>query len=173
MYSRLIRSIFGIHHHLNPRFAMEKSTHAVHAMTRVSSTCTWRRSRYWRSMIYWVAISSSWLRARKEVGSDNLGIFVKANKEKLKADVILISDTSLISLTNLLLPLVCAAWAIWRLKWKVPIAIYIPVCMAEQWPIHQCIEQNDCIDARWEWKKSSIPGFYDKVAELSAAEQSD
>ncbi|SHI29647.1 Acetylornithine deacetylase/Succinyl-diaminopimelate desuccinylase [Hymenobacter daecheongensis DSM 21074] len=33
----------------------------------------------------------------EEVGSSNLGIFVKANKEKLKADVILISDTGMIA----------------------------------------------------------------------------
>lgn len=38
------------------------------------------------------------IEGEEEVGSDNLGIFVKGNKEKLKADVILISDTSLISL---------------------------------------------------------------------------
>jgi acetylornithine deacetylase/succinyl-diaminopimelate desuccinylase-like protein len=36
----------------------------------------------------------------EEVGSDNLGIFVKENKTKLKADVILISDTALISLEH-------------------------------------------------------------------------
>ncbi|ALD21820.1 dipeptidase [Hymenobacter sp. DG25A] len=33
----------------------------------------------------------------EEVGSSNLGIFVKGNKEKLKADVILISDTGILS----------------------------------------------------------------------------
>ena len=38
------------------------------------------------------------IEGEEEVGSDNLGTFVKANKSKLKADVILISDTSLISL---------------------------------------------------------------------------
>jgi acetylornithine deacetylase/succinyl-diaminopimelate desuccinylase-like protein len=38
------------------------------------------------------------IEGEEEVGSDNLGTFVKANKEKLKADVILISDTSIISL---------------------------------------------------------------------------
>lgn len=32
----------------------------------------------------------------EEVGSENLGTFVKQNKEKLKADIILISDTSII-----------------------------------------------------------------------------
>ena len=38
------------------------------------------------------------IEGEEEVGSDNLGTFVKTNREKLKADVILISDTSLISL---------------------------------------------------------------------------
>jgi acetylornithine deacetylase/succinyl-diaminopimelate desuccinylase-like protein len=36
----------------------------------------------------------------EEVGSDNLGTFVKENKTKLKADIILISDTALISLDH-------------------------------------------------------------------------
>jgi acetylornithine deacetylase/succinyl-diaminopimelate desuccinylase-like protein len=36
----------------------------------------------------------------EEVGSDNLGTFVKENKSKLKADIILISDTALISLLH-------------------------------------------------------------------------
>ncbi len=38
------------------------------------------------------------IEGEEEVGSDNLGTFVKENKAKLRADVILISDTSLISL---------------------------------------------------------------------------
>ncbi len=37
------------------------------------------------------------IEGEEEVGSKNLGIFVKANKEKLKADTIVISDTSMIS----------------------------------------------------------------------------
>lgn len=37
------------------------------------------------------------IEGEEEVGSENLETFVKANKEKLKADVILISDTSIIS----------------------------------------------------------------------------
>jgi acetylornithine deacetylase/succinyl-diaminopimelate desuccinylase-like protein len=36
----------------------------------------------------------------EEIGSDNLGIFVEQHKAKLKADVILISDTAMISLEN-------------------------------------------------------------------------
>jgi acetylornithine deacetylase/succinyl-diaminopimelate desuccinylase-like protein len=37
------------------------------------------------------------IEGEEEIGSDNLGDFVKANKEKLKADVILISDTGIIA----------------------------------------------------------------------------
>ncbi|MEA5260393.1 dipeptidase [Arcicella aquatica] len=37
------------------------------------------------------------IEGEEEVGSDNLGTFVKANKERLKADVILISDTAIIA----------------------------------------------------------------------------
>ena len=37
------------------------------------------------------------IEGEEEVGSENLATFVKENKEKLKADVILISDTSLIA----------------------------------------------------------------------------
>ena len=38
------------------------------------------------------------IEGEEEVGSNNLGTFVKANKELLKADVILISDTAMLSL---------------------------------------------------------------------------
>ena len=38
------------------------------------------------------------IEGEEEVGSDNLGDFVKSNKERLKADVVLISDTAMISL---------------------------------------------------------------------------
>jgi acetylornithine deacetylase/succinyl-diaminopimelate desuccinylase-like protein len=37
------------------------------------------------------------IEGEEEVGSDNLGTFVKGNKERLKADVILISDTSILA----------------------------------------------------------------------------
>lgn len=37
------------------------------------------------------------IEGEEEVGSDNLGTFVKSNKEKLQADVILISDTAIIA----------------------------------------------------------------------------
>jgi acetylornithine deacetylase/succinyl-diaminopimelate desuccinylase-like protein len=38
------------------------------------------------------------IEGEEEVGSDNLGEFVKANRARLKADVVLISDTAMISL---------------------------------------------------------------------------
>ncbi|MCI5055040.1 MAG: dipeptidase [Flavobacteriales bacterium] len=37
------------------------------------------------------------IEGEEEVGSDNLELFVKSNKEKLKADIILISDTAIIA----------------------------------------------------------------------------
>lgn len=40
------------------------------------------------------------IEGEEEVGSSNLETFVKENKERLKADVVLISDTSMISLEN-------------------------------------------------------------------------
>jgi len=40
------------------------------------------------------------IEGEEEVGSDNLGEFVIANKERLKADVVLISDTAMISLDS-------------------------------------------------------------------------
>ena len=40
------------------------------------------------------------IEGEEEVGSENLGIFVAENKEKLAADVILISDTSMLSMEN-------------------------------------------------------------------------
>lgn len=40
------------------------------------------------------------IEGEEEVGSANLGIFVEKNKERLRADVVLISDTAMISLEN-------------------------------------------------------------------------
>src|ERR1700744_2235340 len=40
------------------------------------------------------------IEGEEEVGSNNLGIFVKENKTRLKADVVLISDTSMLSMEH-------------------------------------------------------------------------
>jgi acetylornithine deacetylase/succinyl-diaminopimelate desuccinylase-like protein len=37
------------------------------------------------------------IEGEEEVGSSNLGIFIKANKDKLKADIVLVSDTGMLS----------------------------------------------------------------------------
>lgn len=38
------------------------------------------------------------IEGEEEVGSNNLGAFLRQNKEKLKADIVLVSDTSMISM---------------------------------------------------------------------------
>ncbi|MBV6473262.1 MAG: Succinyl-diaminopimelate desuccinylase [Saprospiraceae bacterium] len=40
------------------------------------------------------------IEGEEEVGSSNLGKFLKANKDKLKADIVLVSDTSMISMEH-------------------------------------------------------------------------
>lgn len=40
------------------------------------------------------------IEGEEEVGSENLGVFVRENKERLKADIVLVSDTAMISLEN-------------------------------------------------------------------------
>jgi acetylornithine deacetylase/succinyl-diaminopimelate desuccinylase-like protein len=40
------------------------------------------------------------IEGEEEVGSNNLGLFVQANKQMLKSDVVLISDTSMLSMEN-------------------------------------------------------------------------
>ncbi|MFZ8332621.1 peptidase M20, partial [Staphylococcus aureus] len=40
------------------------------------------------------------IEGEEEIGSPNLATFVKQNKDLLKADVILISDTSMLSMEN-------------------------------------------------------------------------
>jgi acetylornithine deacetylase/succinyl-diaminopimelate desuccinylase-like protein len=40
------------------------------------------------------------IEGEEEVGSSNLGIFLENNKEKLKADIVLVSDTSMISMEH-------------------------------------------------------------------------
>lgn len=40
------------------------------------------------------------IEGEEEVGSSNLGVFLEKNKEKLKADIVLVSDTSMISMEH-------------------------------------------------------------------------
>jgi acetylornithine deacetylase/succinyl-diaminopimelate desuccinylase-like protein len=103
----------------------------------------------------------------EEVGSDNLGTFVKENKEKLKADVILISDTALISLEHPSITTGLRGLSYMEVEVTGPNrdlhsgvyggAVGNPINVL-------CSMIASLHDAKG---RVTIPGFYDKVAELS------
>lgn len=107
----------------------------------------------------------------EEVGSDNLGLFVQANKAKLKADVILISDTALISLEHPSITVGLRGLSYMEVEVTGPNrdlhsgvyggAVANPVNVL-------CSMITSLHDADG---KVTIPGFYEKVAELTAAER--
>lgn len=107
----------------------------------------------------------------EEVGSDNLGTFVTENKSKLKADVILISDTALISLEH---PSITAGL---RGLSYVEVEVTGPnrdlhsgvYGGAVANPVNVLCSMIASLHD--ESGKVTIPGFYDKVAELSADER--
>lgn len=111
------------------------------------------------------------IEGEEEVGSDNLGIFVKANKEKLKADVILISDTSLISLDQPSITAGLRGLSYMEVEVEGPNrdlhsgvyggAVANPINVLSK----MIASLHD------EHGRIAIPGFYDKVAELSTAER--
>lgn len=111
------------------------------------------------------------IEGEEEVGSDNLGLFVKANKEKLNADVILISDTSLISLDQ---PSITAGLrGLSYMEVEVEGAnrdLHSGVYGgAVANPIN--VLSKMIASLHDESGKVNIPGFYDKVTNLSAAER--
>ena len=107
----------------------------------------------------------------EEVGSDNLGIFVKENKSKLKADIILISDTALISLEHPSITTGLRGLSYMEVEVTGPnrdlhsgvyggaVANPINVLCSMISSLH---DDNG---------KVTIPGFYNKVAELSTTER--
>lgn len=107
----------------------------------------------------------------EEVGSDNLGTFVRENKGKLKADIILISDTALISLEHPSITTGLRGLSYMEVEVTGPgrdlhsgvyggaVANPINVLCSMIAAMH---DENG---------KVSIPGFYDKVAELSSKER--
>lgn len=107
----------------------------------------------------------------EEVGSDNLGTFVKANSEKLKADIILISDTALISLEHPSITTGLRGLSYMEVEVTGPNrdlhsgvyggAVANPVNVLCKM-IASLHDENGRI---------TIPGFYDKVANLSDAER--
>lgn len=111
------------------------------------------------------------IEGEEEVGSKHLGIFVKENKEKLKADVILISDTSLFSMDC---PSITAGL---RGLSYVEVEVTGPnrdlhsgvYGGAVANPINALATMIASLhDAN---RRITIPGFYDQVVELNQAER--
>ncbi len=113
------------------------------------------------------------IEGEEEVGSDNLGTFVKENKNKLKADVILISDTSIISLDTPSITVGLRGLSYMEVEVTGPNrdlhsgvyggAVANPINILSMM-IASMHDENEHI---------TIPGFYDKVTELSAAEREE
>jgi acetylornithine deacetylase/succinyl-diaminopimelate desuccinylase-like protein len=107
----------------------------------------------------------------EEVGSDNLGNFVKENKAKLRADVILISDTALISLEHPSITTGLRGLSYMEVEVTGPnrdlhSGVYGGAVAN---PINTLCSMIASLHDRN--GKVTVPGFYDKVAELSKAER--
>ena len=107
----------------------------------------------------------------EEVGSDNLGTFVRENKGKLKADIILVSDTAIISLDHPSITAGLRGLSYMEVEVTGPNrdlhsgvyggAVANPVNVLSKM-IASLHDENGRV---------TIPGFYDKVVELSAEER--
>ena len=107
----------------------------------------------------------------EEIGSDNLGTFVAENKSKLKADVILISDTAMISLEHPSITTGLRGLSYVEVEVTGPgrdlhsgvyggaVANPVNVLASMIASLH---DENGRV---------TIPGFYDKVVELTATER--
>jgi acetylornithine deacetylase/succinyl-diaminopimelate desuccinylase-like protein len=113
------------------------------------------------------------IEGEEEVGSDNLADFVKSNKSRLKADVILISDTSLISLDTP--SITCGLRGLSYMEVQVESAnrdLHSGVYGgAVANPIN--VLSKMIASLHDEKGKITIPGFYDKVRVLSVAERTE
>ncbi len=111
------------------------------------------------------------IEGEEEVGSPNLATFVKANKDLLKADVILISDTSMISLETPSIDIGVRGLSYIELEITGPNrdlhsgvyggAVANPATILAKM-IASCHDENNHI---------TIPGFYDDVADVSPEER--
>ena len=113
------------------------------------------------------------IEGEEEVGSDHLAEFVKSNKSKLKADVILISDTSLISLDTP--SITCGLRGLSYMEVQIESAnrdLHSGVYGgAVANPIN--VLSKMIASLHDEKGRVTIPGFYDKVRELTSAERAD
>ncbi|MEH6306425.1 dipeptidase [Olivibacter sp. CPCC 100613] len=111
------------------------------------------------------------IEGEEEVGSENLDVFVKANKEKLAADIILISDTAMISLETPSLETGLRGLSYLEVEVVGPNrdlhsgvyggAVANPATILAKM-IASLHDENNHI---------TIPGFYDDVVELSEEER--
>jgi len=111
------------------------------------------------------------IEGEEEIGSPNLAKFVKANKELLKADVILISDTSMLSMEHPSIDVGVRGLSYIEVEVTGPNrdlhsgvyggAVANPITMLAKM-IAGCHDENNHI---------TIPGFYDDVVESSEAER--
>lgn len=108
------------------------------------------------------------IEGEEEVGSENLEVFIRENKEKLKADVILVSDTSMISLEDPSVTVGLRGLAYMLVELTGPNrdlhsgtfggSVANPINVLCRM-IASLQDENNHI---------TIPGFYDKVEELSS-----
>ncbi len=113
------------------------------------------------------------IEGEEEVGSDNLGTFCKANKERLSCDVVLISDTSIIandtpSITTGLRGLSYVEVEVVGPNRDLHSGVYggavaNPINVLSEM-IASMMDENHHI---------TIPGFYDDVEEVSAEERTE
>ena len=111
------------------------------------------------------------IEGEEEVGSPNLATFVKANKELLKADVVLISDTAMISMENPSIDIGVRGLSYIEVEVTGPNrdlhsgvyggAVANPITILAKM-IASCHDENNHI---------TIPGFYDDVVEATAVER--
>jgi acetylornithine deacetylase/succinyl-diaminopimelate desuccinylase-like protein len=111
------------------------------------------------------------LEGEEEIGSPSLGAFCRANRERLKADVILVSDTSMIGAETPSLTTGLRGLAYWEIELTGPNrdlhsghfggAVANPVNVL-------CRMLADVTDADG---RITVPHFYDDVDELSAGEK--
>lgn len=75
------------------------------------------------------------LEGEEEIGSPSLPKFCRDHKEMLKADVILVSDTSMIAPDVPSITTGLRGLAYWEVKWSARMLIYIPVFSEVLWQI--------------------------------------
>jgi acetylornithine deacetylase/succinyl-diaminopimelate desuccinylase-like protein len=111
------------------------------------------------------------IEGEEEVGSDNLGVFVKNNKERLKADVVLISDTAMIandvpSINTGLRGLSYLEVEVTGPNRDLHSGVYGGAVAN---PINVLCDMISSLHDKD--RRITIPGFYDAVKELSTAER--